>query len=125
MLEKDLNNQEKLEAVYQMTLENNDILRTIRRQQYFANALRALYWLVVIGALGSAYYFVRPVVTALSNNSGKVEETVNQFNQLRSQLPETKLINQVINSLKSKMATSTDAQMPDNGVIEPASTTTK
>lgn len=99
----DLNNQDKLEAIYKMTLENNDILRTIRRQQYFSNALRVIYWLVVLGALGSAYYFVRPVVTAITNNSGKIEETFNQFNQLRGQLPETKIINQLIDGLKPKV----------------------
>ena len=65
-----------------MTLENNEILRTIRRQQYFANALRALYWLMVVGAIGGVYYFVKPLVTTLSDNSGKIEET---YSQLRSQ----------------------------------------
>ena len=122
MLEKDLNNQEKLEVVYQMTIENNKILRTIRRQHYFSNFLSSLYWLMVIGVIGGAYYFVRPIVTVLSNNTGKVEETINQFNQLRSNLPETKLINQLINSIKSQKASSTNAQMPDNGVIDPATT---
>lgn len=122
MKEHDLNNQEKLEAVYKMTLENNDILRTIRRQHYFSNFLSSLYWLMVIGVIGGAYYFIRPVVTAISSNSGGVEETINQFNQIRSQLPETKLINQVMNGLKTTKATSTDTQMPDNGVID-ASTT--
>ena len=122
MLGKHLNNEEKLDAIYEMTLENNDILRTIRRQQYFANTFRVLYWLVVIGALGSAYYFIRPVITVLSNNSGKIEETVNQFNQLRGQLPEAKLINQIMNSMKPKVATSTDGVMPDNGVIDSSST---
>ena len=125
MLEKDLNNQEKLSAIYEMTLENNSILRTIRRQHYFSNFLSSLYWLMVIGVIGGAYYFVRPVVTAISNNSGQVEETINQFNQIRSQLPETKLINQVMKGLKTKTATSTDGQMPDNGVIEASSSLTQ
>ena len=101
MIGKDLNNQEKLAAIYEMTLENNSILRTIRRQHYFSNFLSSLYWLMVIGVIGGTYYFVRPVVTAISNNSGQVEETINQFNQIRSQLPETKLINQVIKGLKT------------------------
>jgi hypothetical protein len=32
MLGKNLNNEEKLDAIYRMTLENNEILRTVRRQ---------------------------------------------------------------------------------------------
>jgi hypothetical protein len=122
MRKSDLNNEEKLDSIYEMTLENNEILRTIRRQQYFANSLRFLYWLVVIGALGGAYYFVRPLIITLSNNSSKIEETVGQFNQLRSQLPETKLVNQLIESVKAKKATSADSQMPDDGVIDTANT---
>lgn len=125
MIGKDLNNQEKLAAIYEMTLENNSILRTIRRQHYFSNFLSSLYWLMVIGVIGGTYYFVRPVVTAISNNSGQVEETINQFNQIRSQLPETKLINQVIKGLKTNTATSAGNQMPDNGVIEASSSQTQ
>lgn len=125
MIGKDLNNQEKLAAIYEMTLENNSVLRTIRRQHYFSNFLSSLYWLMVIGVIGGAYYFVRPVVTAISNNSGQVEETINQFNQIRSQLPETKLINQVMKGLKTNSATSVDGQMPDNGVTEASSSQTQ
>jgi hypothetical protein len=124
MLGKNLNNEEKLDAIYRMTLENNEILRTVRRQQYFANTLRALYWIVVVGAIGGAYYFIRPVLTVLSENSGKIEETMTQFNQLRDQLPEKKLLDKVINSLKAKESTSTDEQMPDTGVLDETSTTT-
>jgi hypothetical protein len=79
---------------------------------------------VVVGAIGGAYYFIRPVLTVLSENSGKIEETMTQFNQLRDQLPEKKLLDKVINSLKAKESTSTDEQMPDTGVLDETSTTT-
>ena len=123
-MSKDLNNQEKLEAIYEMTIENNEILRTIRRQQYFANALRVLYWLMVVGAIGGAYFFVKPIVSSFTENSGKIEET---YTQLRGQLPETRLLNQIMEALKPKEVpvdpeANTDAQMVDDGVIN--STTT-
>jgi hypothetical protein len=63
---------------------------------------------------------VKPVVAALSSNSGKIEET---YKQLRNTLPETRAINKVIDSFKIKSGTSTDGQMPDNGVIDIPSTT--
>lgn len=102
MLQKDLNNEEKLDAIYEMTKENNIILRTIRRQHYFSNFLSSLYWIMVIGFIGGAYYFIKPILSVFIGNTGKVEETMTQFNQIRSQLPETKLINQILNSIKSK-----------------------
>jgi hypothetical protein len=118
MLEKRMNNEEKLDAIYEMTLENNDILRTIRRQHYYSNFLSSLYWIMVLGAIGGAYYFVRPILSTLSGNAGKVEETMSQLNQIRNQMPETQLINQVMNTLNSKKATSTSGQMPDDGVTQ-------
>lgn len=120
-MSEDLNNQEKLEAIYKMTIENNDILRTIRRQQYFANALRVIYWLVVIGALGGTYFLVKPFISAFAGgNTGNIESA---YSQLRNQLPETKVIEQIINGIKN--ATNTDVQMPDNGVVDQASSTVR
>ena len=104
----DLNNQEKLEEVYHMTLENNTILRSIRRQQHIANAFRFLYWLIILGALGGAYYYVRPVIDAFSSNGGKINSTLDQFNELRSQIPESKLINQMLNGFG--ISSSTNSQ---------------
>jgi tRNA A37 N6-isopentenylltransferase MiaA len=121
---KNLTNEEKLEAIYEMTYENHQMLRTIRRQQYFANTFRVVYWLVILGFVGGSYYYIRPLIVGLSGDKGRFEETLNQFNQLRSQLPETKLVNQMMNSLKAKQASSTDSQMIDDGVLDEVSTTT-
>jgi hypothetical protein len=105
MLDKKLNNEEKLEHIYQMTLENHEILKSIRRQQYMGNVFRVLYWLVILGALGGMYYYLRPVVMFLSENSGKINEALLHLNVLKDQLPEAKIINQVLEGLQ-KSATS-------------------
>lgn len=114
MLGKDLTNEQKLNEIYKMTEENNEILRTIRRQQYFANTLRVLYWLVILGFLGGAYYFVRPFVVAFTGDSSKIENTFKQFNQMRSQLPEAKLLNSFFQGLRSKdeSGTTTEETIP-------------
>ena len=111
MLGKDLTNEQKLNEIYKMTEENNEILRTIRRQQYFSNFLKVVYWLVILGFLGGAYYFVRPFISVFTGDSTKVEEKINQFNQMRNQLPETKLINSFFRGMQPKEeggATTTD-----------------
>ncbi|MFA6609003.1 MAG: hypothetical protein WCT07_03805 [Candidatus Paceibacterota bacterium] len=97
----DLNNQEKLEEVYELTVENNEILRSIRRQQHIANAFRFLYWLVILGALGGAYYYVRPVVDSIFGNKVGIDSTLKQYEELRSQLPETKLLDQFLQGIKN------------------------
>ncbi len=97
----DLTNQEKLEEVYEMTKENNDILRSLRRQQHIANAFRFLYWIVILVSLGGAYFYIRPVIDSINQNRSRVDDTLNQFNQLRSQLPEAKFLEQLIQSFKN------------------------
>ncbi len=96
MNDRNVSNEDKLNQIYEMTLENHEILKTIRRQQYFSNAVRLLYWLVILGALGGAYYYIRPFIAVLTENSGKIEETMVQLNLLKNQLPEAKLLNQLI-----------------------------
>lgn len=101
-----MSNQEKLEEVYEMTLQNNMILRSMRRQQHIANTFRFLYWLIILGALGGAYYYLRPVITSVADNKSKIEETLKQFDVLRAQLPESRLFDQVFQGVKT-VATST------------------
>ncbi|MEN9551990.1 MAG: hypothetical protein RI935_367 [Candidatus Parcubacteria bacterium] len=105
MLNKKLTNEEKLDLVYEMTLENHDILQSLRRQQYVSSAFRLLYWVVILGAIGGAYYYIRPAVSYLQENGTKLQTTINQLNALNSNLPEAKLINTLIEGLK-KSATS-------------------
>ena len=97
----DLNNQQKLEEVYHMTVENNEILRSMRRQMHIANAFRLFYWVVIIGALGGAYFYIRPAIDTLSKNKDQINSTLQQFNELRSQLPETKVLQQVLDGIKA------------------------
>lgn len=97
---KRLTNEEKLDEIYEMTRENHEILMTLRRQQNFATVLRILYWMVVLGVIGGAYYFIRPVVTAVSSGGAQVDKTFDQIDEIKQQLPETKVLNQVLDWLK-------------------------
>jgi hypothetical protein len=96
MNKKDLTNEEKLDAIYEMTLENHEVLKSIRRQQYFASFTRIFYWLLVLGFVGGAYYYVRPFITTLTTNGSMIQQTLDQFFNLRNQLPETKALNEFL-----------------------------
>lgn len=103
----DLTNQEKLEEVYTMAKENNAMLHSMLRQQYFAIALRVVYLLVIIGVIGGAYYYVRPVlspiITLFASNSEKMTETLNQLNQLRIQLSDKNVLNEVLKTIGTQV----------------------
>jgi hypothetical protein len=59
-----------LERTYKMTEENNEILRSIRRSNRWSMALRATYWIVIIGLSIGAFYFVQPYIEFMTNTLG-------------------------------------------------------
>jgi hypothetical protein len=54
-----------LERTYKLGVENNEILRKMRRANRFALAFRAAYWVIVIGLAIGALYFLQPYVDAV------------------------------------------------------------
>ncbi len=53
-----------LERTYQLTEENNDMLKSIRRSGRFSLALRIGYWAVIILLSVGAYYVIQPTIDA-------------------------------------------------------------
>ena len=98
--EHPMTNQEKLDEMYELTIENHEILRGIRRNGRVANAFRFIYWLVILGALGGAYLYVSPLIESLSANKDKIENTFNQMNQMSSMFPERQALEKFLNSMK-------------------------
>ena len=97
MIGNRLTNEEKLDAIYEMTLQNHEVLKTIRRQQYISGAFRTLYWLIVLGVIGSSYYFIRPFIGTLSSNASQLQSVYSQF---KDSLPETKVFNTMMEGIK-------------------------
>ena len=102
-----LTNQEKLDEMYELTIENHEILRGIRRNSRVANAFTFLYWLVVLGALGGAYIYVSPLVKAVMGNREKIENTFNQVNQMGNMIPEKEALDKLINIVKKEPSPTT------------------
>ena len=111
-MEHDLTNQEKLEEVYKMTLENNEILKGIRNRERIGNAFKILYWTIIIGSFVGVYYYISPMLNIVLKNKSKIEEGIKALPGL---FPELKTLNGVYDAAKSQMPH--DAQMPDNGVV--------
>lgn len=97
----ELTNQEKLEEVYKLTLENNHLLHSMRNRERVALAFRILYWLIIVGSIFGAYYYVRPILDVFTANKGKIDETMNQFQQLQQSLPEMNALKQLLENIKS------------------------
>jgi hypothetical protein len=62
-----------LERTYKMVEENNTILHSMRRSARFANAMRYVYWAVIIALSFGAYYFIQPYLTFLTGSLGQTQ----------------------------------------------------
>jgi hypothetical protein len=100
MSHPDLSNQEKLEEVYRLTVENNHLLHKIQSRERIALVFRVVYWLAILGALGGAYYYVRPFFEGIAANSSKAESVLHQFEELRSQIPNSSGFKQLIDQIR-------------------------
>ena len=59
-----------LERTYKLTEENNDILRSIRRSNRWSMAIKAIYWIVIIGLSIGAFYFIQPYIEFMTSALG-------------------------------------------------------
>lgn len=105
----DLTNQEKLEEVYHLVKENNNILRSLRRRENVATVFRIIYWLVILGALGGVYYFVNPFVSGVVNKKENAEKSLQQFDQLKKIIPEINSLQNAMSSLQTQKVTTDTA----------------
>ena len=111
MLGNHLSNEEKLDEIYKLTEQNNNILRSMRRGQYIANFFRLIYWIVIIVSLGGVYLLVKPFMGALNNGSASgLEHTVQQISDLKNNISELKALQAVLGNTNQTSQTPTEGQ---------------
>ena len=98
----DLTNQEKLEEVYILAKENNDILRSLRRRSNISSVFTIFYWMIILGSLVGVYYFVNPLVSGAMEKKDGVQKSLDNLDQLKSILPEINTIQKAMGSLNGK-----------------------
>jgi len=69
--EKDL-----LKRVAELSEENNDMLRSMRRSMRLARFMSILYWVVIIGSAIGAYYFIQPYIDFFGSAYGGAKDSV-------------------------------------------------
>ena len=65
---------EQLSEVTKLTRQNNKIMRKIQTSMRIGLIFRTLYWMLIIGSMLGAYYYLQPF---LENVSGTYEELIN------------------------------------------------
>lgn len=65
-----------LEENLEISRQSLKILKGIRRANRIAAAFKILYWLVIIGALAGAYYFLQPYIQNAVGIAQEVQQTL-------------------------------------------------
>jgi len=56
------NEKDLLQKTYELSKENNDILKGIRSSNRWSAFFRIFYWLIIIGISVGAFYYVQPYI---------------------------------------------------------------
>jgi hypothetical protein len=91
-------NQEKLDEMYELVKENNEILSGLLRRERISNFFRIMYWIIILGTIFGVYYYVQPVVQSLTFNLESVQTGLNKLNEASGNLPEVNRIKDFLNS---------------------------
>ena len=67
-----------LREMYEMTEENNRILRKMNRRSLWSGFFRLLYWIIVLAIAFGAYYYVQPYLKVLLNTYDSVSTQLGQ-----------------------------------------------
>ncbi len=80
------NEKELLQKTYELSQENNHILKGIRSSNRWSAFFKAFYWIIIIGVSVGAFYYVQPYVDvamkaykSVQGDFSKVKSVVNSI----------------------------------------------
>jgi hypothetical protein len=74
----DSESKQLLQNTFNLTEENNKMLRKMRRAQKISSFMQVIYWLIIIGIAVGAFYFLPPYISQLEKFLKISGTTVNQ-----------------------------------------------
>ncbi|MFA5651832.1 MAG: hypothetical protein WC933_00495 [Candidatus Paceibacterota bacterium] len=83
--EKDL-----LKKTYELSKDNNHILKGIRSANRWAGFFKFLTWVIIIVASLAAYYFVQPYVNTLIKTYQNIQNELSGVKSIIDSIPKTK-----------------------------------
>ena len=94
-------NQDKLDDIYEMVEENNNILKNLLRREKIASFFKIAYWLIILGGLFGIYYYIQPYLDVVKNNSGLLKDFFDKLNIVSNPMQEINGIKNILNTINS------------------------
>ncbi len=86
----DPKDKELLEKTFELSKENNHILKGIRSASRWSSFIRVLYWILIIAAALAAYYFVQPYIAPLIKAYQNIQTDLNGVKNVINSIPKVK-----------------------------------
>jgi hypothetical protein len=96
-----MTNQEKLDEMYELVRENNELLSSLLKREKISNFFKILYWFVVLGGLFGAYYFVQPYIQVLTSNFTAVQQALNSLGGVTNTIPEINILKNAFDAINN------------------------
>ncbi len=71
-----------LKKALELSQENNEMLRSMKRSMFIGRIFRIAYWVVIIGAGVGAYYYIEPYLDGAVSAYGSLKGDVQSFGDL-------------------------------------------
>lgn len=79
--------EQKLDEILELTRENNEILRSMRRSQRWGSFFRFLYWLIILGSIFGVYYYFQPTIQKYMHTMQTSVEVLQKFESAAGEVP--------------------------------------
>ncbi|MFT7558087.1 MAG: hypothetical protein ACI83D_000771 [Planctomycetota bacterium] len=100
------------EELLELTRENHEILKSLRRAQKFRNITRLFYWLIIVAIGLGAFIWIKPflqniedVYDSFLHQSNEVQASFDSFNEARKDIRDGEYqegINRLFDTFKKK-----------------------
>lgn len=116
---KHLNNQEKLDHMFEMVVELNEEMHHLKKKESTAAAFRYFYMAIIVMALGGAYYFLTPFFNTIKKAPELIDRGLKSLDQIKQAVPNPNTVENAINDLK-KSGASQETLMQAQKLLEQA-----
>ena len=66
----------------ELSQENNEMLRAIRRSMFWGGVIKAIYWILIIGVAIGAFYFLQPYMDTFAKAYSDIKANFNNVGSL-------------------------------------------
>lgn len=73
---------EMLKKTLELTQENNDLLRSIKRGMFWSKIIRIIYWVIIVGAAVGIFYYIQPYLDGAINAYSGIKSSLQGFGNL-------------------------------------------